>query len=103
MRKLFYLMICFAPVISFAQKDLSSQQADVMMRMSYLRSALLTRDSATLSKLLSDDCTYGHSNGLIQTKAQLIRDVVSGAQDYKSIDPTDMVIRVYDNSAVVTL
>lgn len=76
---------------------------EVMTKMSSLRSALLGKDSVTLSKILADDCSYGHTNGLMQTKAQLIRDVVSGVQDYKSIEPTDMVIKIYDNSAVVTL
>jgi ketosteroid isomerase-like protein len=104
MKKLFYILtVCLLPAFSNAQSNPSPQQVSVMMKMASLRSALLGKDSASLSQLLSDDCTYGHSNGMIQTKAQLIRDVMSGVQNYKSIDPTDMVVRIYDNSAVVTL
>jgi len=79
------------------------KQTEVMMKMGYLRNALLTKDSATLNDLLAPDVTYGHTNGMIQTKSQLIRSVMSGEQKYKSINPTNMVIRIYGNTAVVTL
>jgi ketosteroid isomerase-like protein len=75
----------------------------VMMKMQDLRNALLSKDSVSLSALLADDVSYGHSTGIIQTKAQLIRDVMSGFQDYKSIEPSDLNIRVYDNAAVAVL
>ena len=81
----------------------SQQQEEVMMKMWGLKTALLNKDSVALMKLLADDVTYGHSNGLVQTKAQLIRDVMSGVQDYKSIDPSNMNIRIYDNTGVVTM
>ncbi len=81
----------------------SAQQEEVMMKMLGLKTALIQKDSVSLSKLLASDVSYGHSNAWLQTKAQLIRDVVSGVQDYKSIEPSNMDIRIYDNSAVVTL
>ena len=68
-----------------------------------LRNAFLSKDSITLSALLADDVSYGHSTGIIQTKFQLIRDIMSDAQDYKVIEPSDMHIRIYDNAAIVVL
>jgi hypothetical protein len=103
MKKNIFILL-FAMSFAFhvkAQNDDSKMQ--VMMKMQNLKTALLTKDSAGLSALLADDVTYGHSTGFIQTKAQLIRDVVSGAQDYKSIEPSDMNIRIYDNAAIVVL
>ena len=73
------------------------------MKMASLRNALLNKDSAGLSNLLADDVSYGHSNGMIQTKAELIRDVVSGVQDYRSIDPSDMNVRIFGHSGIVNL
>lgn len=103
MGKLFYtLVIGFLPMLSFSQ-DQSSHQTEVMMKMASLRNALLNKDSAGLSNLLADDVSYGHSNGMIQTKAELIRDVVSGVQDYRSIDPSDMNVRIFGNSGIVNL
>src|SRR3954467_90397 len=81
---------------SKAQQNNSAQQ-EVMMKMANLRNAILSKDSVALSNLLADDVTYGHSNGLIQTKAEVMRSIMSGEQDYKSIEPSKMVVRVYDN------
>ena len=81
----------------------SQQQEAVMMKMLGLKTALLKKDSVSLSNLLADDVSYGHSNGWLQGKADLIRDVVSGVQDYKTIEPSNLNIRVYENTAVVTM
>ena len=86
---------------SKAQQNNSAQQTEVMMKMANLRNALLSKDSVALSNLLADDVTYGHSSGLIQTKTELIRSIVSGEQDYKSIEPSNMIVRIYDNAGVV--
>jgi len=100
-----YIVILFfvlAPLLSLAQ-GYSPVQSEVLMKMLALKNALISKDSAALDGLLAADVTYGHTNGMIQTKAQLIRSVVSKEQDYKSIDPSEMNIRVYDNTAVVTM
>ena len=76
---------------------------EVMMKMLALKNALIAHDSLALDGLLASDVTYGHTSGMIQTKAQLIRSVISKEQDYKTIDPSDMNIRIYDNTAVVTM
>jgi hypothetical protein len=105
MRK--YLIILFISSLltksSFAQQNNSPQQMEVMMKMLALKNALIEKDSAALNDLLASDVTYGHTNGLIQTKAQLIRSVVSKEQDYKAITPSEMNIRIYDNTGVVTM
>lgn len=76
---------------------------EVMMRMSALKNALIAKDSVSLSAVLADDVTYGHTTGKVQTKGELIRSVVSKEQDYKSIEPADMKIRVFDNTAIVNM
>jgi hypothetical protein len=101
-RILFILFISLSSLLSFAQEN-SPKQMEVMMKMLALRNALIAKDSATLDDLLANDVNYGHTNGVIQTKAQLIRSVVSKEQDYKNIVPSDMNIRIYDNTAVVTM
>src|SRR6476659_3720296 len=102
MRKIILAFLLSTMVIfsSKAQQNNSAQE-EVMMKMANLRNAILSKDSVALSGLLADDITYGHSSGLIQTKAELIRSIVSGEQDYKSIEPSNMVVRIYDNAGVV--
>ena len=104
MRKNIFILLLIASLAFTAKaQDTNDPKMQVMMKMQGLRDALLSKDSANLSALLADDVSYGHSSGIIQTKAQLIRDVMSGLQDYKSIEPSDMNIRVYGNAAVVVL
>ena len=103
MQKFFIiLLIVFSPIFSFAQQY-SPQQTEVMMRMLVLRNALINKDSAALDDVLASDVSYGHTSGLIQTKAQLIHSVMSKDQDYQNIVPSDMNIRMYDNTGVVTM
>ncbi len=104
MRKIFLLFSFIAfSVAVLAQPDGDQQKTDVKMKMWSLKNALINKDSAALSGLLADDVTYGHTSGIIQTKQELIHDITSGVQDYKTIDPSNMNIRVYDNSAIVTM
>jgi Domain of unknown function (DUF4440) len=86
--------------VSFAQDE---TRMEIMMKMLTLKNALVAKDSVALSKILAEDVTYGHTNAMIQTKAELISDVVSLVQDYKSIEPSDMKIRFYDNTAIVNM
>jgi hypothetical protein len=85
----------------YAQED-ENHQTQIMLKMASLRSALLNKDSVTFSRILADDLTYGHSTSVTQSKQELISSVMSGQQQYRSIEPSDMKIRIYDNSAVVT-
>ncbi len=99
---LLILLVSLSPAISFAQEN-SPKQTEIMMRMLALRNALIAKDSTALDDLLAGDVNYGHTNGLIQTKAQLIRSVVSKEQDYINIVPSDMNIRIYESTGVVTM
>jgi hypothetical protein len=59
-------------------------------------------DVATLNRILSDSMIYTHSTGLQQTKAELIGTLGSGDLKYESINPSDVRVRIYGATAVVT-
>ena len=103
MHRVVLILFLLFPVAMHAHAQNDDQKAQVTMKMLSLKNALLAKDSVSLSSLLADDVTYVHSTGNVQTKSQLIRDVMSGVQDYKSIEPSDMQVRIYDNTGVVTL
>jgi hypothetical protein len=107
MKKLLFVVFVFTGLNIGAQVGPtpggSPEQMQIMMKMLSLKNSLIAKDSVTLSGLLADDVTYGHTNGMIQTKAQLIRSVMNGEQDYKSIEPSDMVVRIYDETGLVTM
>jgi len=101
--KKFLLFVLGASFISFALHA-QNAQTEVMSKMMSLKNALIAKDSVALSNILADNVTYGHSTGVIQTKAQLIRSALNGEQDYRSIDPSNMNVRIYnDNTGVVTV
>ncbi len=103
MKRILVAIFILGSLDGSAQPGTSPEQMQVMMKMLSLKNSLIAKDSVTLSGLLANEVTYGHTNGLVQTKSQLIRDVVSGVQDYKSIEPSDMNIRVFDKAAIVTM
>jgi hypothetical protein len=76
---------------------------EISSKMSQLRTALMNRDSVALDSLLAADVTYGHSNGMTQSRSELIRSVISREQDYKKMDVRKMDIRLFGNTAVVNL
>jgi len=103
LKNIFILLFILSFAFNVKAQDANDPKMQVMKKMQDLRNALLSKDSVMLSALLADDVSYGHSSGFIQTKSQLIRDVVSGSQDYKSIEPSDLNVRIYGNVAVVVL
>ena len=103
MKNFFWSFVLLLPFLSSFAQSSNEEEMEVTTKMLTLKTALLKKDSATLSGLLAGDVTYGHTNGLVQTKAQIIRSVVSGEQDYKTIEPSDMKIRTYGGMAVVNM
>lgn len=66
-----------------------------------LREAMLTADRTKLTALLSDQLSYGHSAGRLETKAQFL-DVVAGKKTlYKSMSFSDATTAVAGNNAIV--
>ena len=102
-KNIFILLITLSFAFNIKAQDANDPKMQVMMKMQDLKNALLSKDSISLSGLLADDISYGHSSGLIQTKSQLIRDVMSGFQEYKSIEASDLNVRIYDNTGIATL
>jgi ketosteroid isomerase-like protein len=67
-----------------------------------LRVAQLKADTNTVEQLYADDYAAIRGDGTVQTKAQEIESLKSGALTYDKIDVQDLKIRVYGNTAVVT-
>lgn len=64
--------------------------------------AVVQGDVTTLAALLTEDLTYTHSNGKLETREQFLAGISAGTLDYKSIEPSDVQVRVYGGSAVMT-
>jgi hypothetical protein len=62
--------------------------------------AQIEQDVAALDELLSDDLVYTHNNGQTDTKSAFIQLVQ--AISYRSIETSDVRIRLHGSAAVVT-
>ncbi|HEX9108110.1 MAG TPA: nuclear transport factor 2 family protein [Longimicrobiales bacterium] len=64
--------------------------------------AILHGDAAALDRMTSDDYTFITIRGELRTKADILQGFKSGSFHYDSRTISDLKIRTYGNSAVVT-
>ena len=78
----FLFTLLFIWSAGIAQKDTT----EVFKAVNALRYALVEKDSDVLNKLLHTDIAYGHSNGWVQTKHDVLKDMKSGYMVYQKIN-----------------
>jgi ketosteroid isomerase-like protein len=66
------------------------------------RTAVLQNDVATVNRLLADDYLGINPNGTLETKADALALRRAGTMKISSMDPINMKVRVYGDTAVVT-
>ncbi|WP_276132849.1 nuclear transport factor 2 family protein [Polluticoccus soli] len=97
MRQLLIIVLLFVCGTVFAQSD-TVVLKNTMVAMDQ---AMLRKDSFYLKMVLHDDLKYGHSNGWIEKKQDVINDLRDGVLDYKRIDSYEPVFTFYGNIACV--
>lgn len=90
------LAMAAAPVL--AQ---SSESQTVTAAAEKLRVAMVDPDQATLSGLVADALSYGHSGGRIDTKTSFIGDLLDKKSDFVSINITEQTVNVSGDVAVI--
>ena len=88
---LFGSLVLFLFNSSFAQID----SVGLKNAMQKLDKALLQKDDVVLKSVLHKDLSFGHSNGWIQTKADILNDFTSGKLTYNKFEN--------NSSAIVTI
>lgn len=91
MKVLLTIALFFMSLVSFTQAD----SLVLKESMQKLDKALLGKDNAALQLLLHKDLNFGHSNGWIQTRTDLLNDFNSGKLIYSKIEN--------NNSNIITL
>jgi len=66
-----------------------------------LRIAMIDPTPAALGALVSDDLSYGHSGGKVDTKASFITDLVAGRSDFVSITISEQTVKVVDGQTAI--
>ncbi len=59
--------------------------------------ALTSRDTTTLSRLLADDLVYIHTNGVVDDKSSLLKNIATGALEYLFILPEKSTATIEGN------
>ncbi len=94
-------LFVFSQVAVFASQDSKVEQA--LRKLDDQRiAALVQNDFPTLERIMTDDFTYTHSSGQVQTKVEFLDDFKSGKRIFKSLKQEDVLVRVYGNAALVT-
>jgi ketosteroid isomerase-like protein len=65
-------------------------------------SAIINGDAAALERMTSDDYTFITLRGELRTKAEIIQGFKSGSFHYDSREISDLNVRIYGSTAVVT-
>ena len=81
-----------SPSAAIAQ---SGEEAAVNQAIEALRKAMVDADKARLEELVADQLSYGHSSGVVESKAQFVSVVADKKTIYKSItllEPTTTVV-----------
>ncbi|HXF99252.1 MAG TPA: nuclear transport factor 2 family protein [Bacteroidota bacterium] len=63
--------------------------------------AMLSADTSTLARMLADDLAYVHSTGRVETKAEFLTAIGSGALRYLTFSPDERRVILLDSSSAV--
>jgi len=98
MRWVVFISLFFTNLIAVAQVD-SVGLKDAMQK---LDKALLQKDEVVLKSVLHKDVSYGHSNGWIQSKEDILNDFKSGKLTYNKIENnSSAIVRIDKKFATV--
>jgi hypothetical protein len=92
MKTLIALIIC--SVTATVALGQSKDEKDVAAAVEFLRKAMLDGDKASLDKIAAPELTYGHSSGTLEDKAAFIDALVSGRNDFVTIDLSEQTVKL---------
>jgi ketosteroid isomerase-like protein len=73
---------------------------EILAAIESYRKSMVAGDGARLLELSSDDMSFGHANGVVQTKVEFVKTVVDKAEVFNSIKLYDHVIRTAGDLAI---
>lgn len=98
MRYLVFILLCFMSIGLHAEQP---DHKSLGHAIKDLDRAMISKDSVALKWLLEDQLTYGHSNGWIEKKNDVIADLYNGKLTYKTIVPANQEVVIEGKAASV--
>lgn len=79
-----------------------NSEKEIAVAVEKLRQAMShPADIAALGELSMEELSYGHSNGMVQTRAEFIGELASRQSEFTSITLSDQTIKVVQDVAIV--
>lgn len=92
-------VVCRFSIGAFGQQTAQEQQIILLSKKKF--EWLVTKNIDSLKIVLDDQIRYVHSNGWIQTKQEVLDDVVSGKLNYQEVVVTEASVRLYPDMAIL--
>jgi ketosteroid isomerase-like protein len=93
------LSVAMLPAATSKKPD-NNAEKEVLAALEAYKQAMIKRDAAALTKVVSDDVIYTHSSNLHQDKAALIASL-RGNSVVEAIDFKSPTVHIYGNTAIV--
>lgn len=94
-------VLLFLCVLAFFAKAQSKDETAVAAGVEKLRLAMISGNKSDLESVLSDDLSYGHSGGKIESKASFVEAISTKKSDFKTIQLNDQTVTVTGDVAIV--
>src|SRR5713226_7775403 len=94
--------ILVVALLAFTAPCLADSHADLLRAHEAFHNALRDADSAALLRLLDDHFTWTHTDGLVQSKSDLVANVRDGKLRYAEMKTDQESFNEYAKAAVVT-
>ena len=101
MKRILLSICCFFIAGSYGASAQSAAVEKVMALEKQRFAAMVSGDTVFLHTVLADDLLYSHSNGVVDTKASLIRSIVSNTLDYQEMNLQNMESRTYKGTVIL--
>lgn len=91
----FTIALLFIAVMVNAQ----TEQENVIRAMKEFHKAMVDKNAAAINKFAAKGLSYGHSNGMIETREDMIKDIDSGLIIYNNIIEDSLTVVMDSNLA----
>jgi hypothetical protein len=97
LKKIFSILFVLFYLVGHAQDE----EQKLIQRMKEFHQALVQKNSIAISQQTDRELSYGHSNGWIETKSALIKDLETGVISYSAIREDSVEVHLNDDMANV--
>jgi ketosteroid isomerase-like protein len=99
--KIVFILLVFCFVSTTLLLAQAAEEKAVAAAVEKFRTAMVDADINTLKNLAAEQLSYGHSNGLVENRAEFVDQFVTGKSDFVTIDLSDQTIKIVGDAAIV--